>query len=46
VNPPGRRDLARITFGVLFIGALLVAHIGGVIFHQAIRRDGTLIRMV
>jgi len=28
------------------IGALLVAHIGGVIFHQAIRRDGTLIRMV
>ncbi len=25
MNPPGRRDLARITFGVLFIGALLVA---------------------
>lgn len=28
------------------IGALLVAHIGAVIFHQAIRRDGTLTRMV
>jgi cytochrome b561 len=28
------------------IGALLVAHIGGVVFHQAIRRDGTLMRMV
>jgi len=26
--------------------ALLAAHIGAVIFHQAIRRDGTLIRMV
>ncbi|MBL6454393.1 cytochrome b/b6 domain-containing protein [Belnapia sp. T6] len=26
--------------------ALLVLHIGGVIFHQAIRRDGTLLRMV
>jgi cytochrome b561 len=25
---------------------LLVLHIGGVIFHQAIRRDGTLLRMV
>ncbi|MDB5415877.1 MAG: yceJ 2 [Rubritepida sp.] len=25
---------------------LLCAHIGGVIYHQAIRRDGTLIRMV
>ncbi|MFC7541513.1 cytochrome b [Siccirubricoccus deserti] len=26
--------------------ALLVLHIGGVIFHQAIRRDGLLLRMV
>jgi cytochrome b561 len=26
--------------------ALLVMHIGGVVFHQAIRRDGTLLRMV
>jgi len=30
----------------LTIVALLAAHIGAVIFHQAIRRDGTLIRMV
>lgn len=26
--------------------ALLVLHIGGVVFHQAIRKDGTLLRMV
>ena len=30
----------------LSILALLVLHIGGVVFHQAIRRDGTLLRMV
>lgn len=30
----------------LAIVALLVLHIGAVIFHQAIRRDGTLLRMV
>lgn len=28
------------------IAGLLVAHIGGAIFHQAIRKDGTLLRMV
>jgi cytochrome b561 len=28
------------------IAALLVAHIGGAVFHQAIRKDGTLLRMV
>ncbi len=28
------------------IGLLLAAHIGGAIYHQAIRRDGTLLRMV
>jgi cytochrome b561 len=28
------------------IAALLVLHIGAAIFHQAIRRDGTLLRMV
>lgn len=32
-----------VAFSIL---ALLVLHIGGVIFHQAIRRDGTLLRMV
>jgi len=26
--------------------ALLVLHIGGVVFHQALRKDGTLLRMV
>ena len=25
---------------------LLAAHIGGAIFHHAIRRDGTLLRMI
>jgi cytochrome b561 len=34
------------TVGGFAILALLVLHIGGVIFHQAIRRDGTLLRMV
>jgi cytochrome b561 len=28
------------------IAALLLAHIGGAIFHHAIRRDGTLLRML
>jgi cytochrome b561 len=28
------------------IAALLAAHVGGVIFHQAIRKDDTLLRMV
>jgi cytochrome b561 len=28
------------------IAGLLAAHIGAVVFHQAIRRDGTLLRMV
>jgi cytochrome b561 len=28
------------------IVALLAAHVGAVVFHQAIRKDGTLIRMV
>ena len=28
------------------IVALLALHIGAVVFHQAIRRDGTLLRMV
>jgi cytochrome b561 len=34
------------TIGGWAIVTLLVLHIGGVIFHQAIRRDGTLLRMV
>jgi cytochrome b561 len=34
------------TIGGYTILALLVLHIGGVVFHQAIRRDGTLLRMV
>jgi cytochrome b561 len=33
------------TLGWAIVG-LLAAHIGAVIFHQAIRKDGTLIRMV
>ena len=32
--------------GGFAILALLVLHIGAVVFHQAIRRDGTLLRMV
>ncbi len=34
------------TIGGWSILLLLVVHIGAVIFHQAIRRDGTLLRMV
>ncbi len=34
------------TVGGYAILVLLVLHIGGVIFHQAIRRDGTLLRMI
>ena len=34
------------TIGGWTIVVLLVLHIGGAIFHQAIRRDGTLLRMV
>ena len=34
------------TIGGWAIVILLVLHIGGAIFHQAIRRDGTLLRMV
>jgi cytochrome b561 len=34
------------TIGGWSILVLLVLHIGGAIFHQAIRRDGTLLRMV
>jgi len=34
------------TIGGWSILVLLAAHIGGAIFHQAIRRDGTLLRMV
>lgn len=34
------------TIGGYTILVLLVLHIGGVVFHQAIRRDGTLLRMV
>ena len=34
------------TIGGWSILVLLVLHVGGVVFHQAIRRDGTLLRMV
>lgn len=34
------------TIGGWAIVTLLVLHIGAVVFHQAIRRDGTLLRMV
>ena len=34
------------TIGGWSILVLLVLHIGGVVFHQAIRRDGTLLRMI
>lgn len=34
------------TIGGYTILVLLVLHISGVVFHQAIRRDGTLLRMV
>ena len=34
------------TIGGWAIVVLLVLHIGAVIFHQAVRRDGTLLRMV
>lgn len=34
------------TIGGYAIVVLLVLHIGAVVFHQAIRRDGTLLRMV
>ena len=44
-------DLARLLQAIHTIGGwsilvLLVLHIGGVVFHQAIRRDGMLLRMV
>jgi cytochrome b561 len=44
-------DLAGVlqtlhTIGGWSILVLLVLHIGGAIYHQAIRRDGTLLRMV
>lgn len=44
-------DLAKVlqslhNAGGWLIVALLVLHIGGVVFHQAIRRDGLLLRMV
>lgn len=34
------------TYGGWLMTALLAAHIGGAIFHHAIRRDGTLMRMI
>ena len=34
------------TIGGFTILALLVLHIGGVVYHQAIRRDGLLLRMI
>ena len=34
------------TIGGYLTAALLAAHIGGAIFHHAIRRDGTLLRML
>lgn len=34
------------TYGGWLIAVLLVAHIGGAVFHHAIRRDGTLMRMI
>lgn len=34
------------TIGGYFTAFLLAAHIGGAIFHHAIRRDGTLLRML
>ena len=36
---------AHNTLGFAIL-ALLVLHIGAAIFHQAIRRDGTLLRIV
>ena len=44
-------DLAGVlqtlhTIGGWTILVLLVLHIGGAMYHQAIRRDGTLLRMI
>jgi len=44
-------DLAGVvqtlpTIGGWTILVLLVLHVGGAIYHQAIRRDGTLLRMI
>ncbi|TCH98729.1 cytochrome b [Roseococcus sp. SYP-B2431] len=36
---------AHVWLGWTILG-LLVLHVGGVVFHQAIRKDGTLLRMV
>lgn len=41
----GVLSVAHSVVGWSLLG-LLVLHIGGVVFHQAIRRDGTLLRMV
>lgn len=39
--------LSRLhTAGAYLFAALLAAHVGGAIFHHAIRRDGTLMRML
>ena len=37
---------AAHNWGGRLIAALLLAHIGGAVFHHAIRRDGTLMRMI
>ncbi len=37
---------AAHNWGGWLIAALLVAHIGGAVFHHAVRRDGTLMRMI
>jgi cytochrome b561 len=36
---------AHNALGIAIV-ALLVLHVGAAVFHQAIRRDGTLLRMV
>lgn len=45
------KDLATVLQAIHTVGGwsilvLLVLHVGGVVFHQAIRRDGLLLRMV